>query len=52
MELAGALGYSETELLKKWRRDSKILDIFKGTQQVQQLIVTRRVLGLTSAQLR
>ena len=24
------------------RRDSKILDIFEGTQQIQQLIVARR----------
>ncbi|VXB53461.1 acyl-CoA dehydrogenase family protein [Nocardioides sp. AX2bis] len=52
VELAGSIGYSETELLEKWGRDSKILDIFEGTQQIQQLIVARRVLGLTSAQLR
>jgi acyl-CoA dehydrogenase len=52
VELAGTFGYSETELLEKWGRDSKILDIFEGTQQIQQLIVARRVLGLTSAQLK
>jgi acyl-CoA dehydrogenase len=52
VELAGSLGYSETELLEKWARDSKILDIFEGTQQIQKLIVARRVLGLTSAELR
>lgn len=52
VELAGTLGYSEAELLEKWGRDSKILDIFEGTQQIQQLIVARRVLGLTSAQLK
>ena len=52
VELAGSIGYSEVELLEKWARDSKILDIFEGTQQIQQLIVARRVLGLTSAQLR
>lgn len=52
VELCGTVGYSETELLEKWARDSKILDIFEGTQQIQQLIVARRVLGLTSAQLR
>ncbi len=28
VELAGALGYAEDELLEKWARDSKILDIF------------------------
>jgi acyl-CoA dehydrogenase len=52
VELAGSVGYSEHELLEKWARDSKILDIFEGTQQIQQLIVARRLLGLTSAQLK
>jgi acyl-CoA dehydrogenase len=52
VELASSLGYSETELLEKWSRDSKILDIFEGTQQIQQLIIARRLLGLTSAELK
>ncbi|PVG83864.1 acyl-CoA dehydrogenase [Nocardioides gansuensis] len=52
VELAGSVGYSEAELLEKWARDSKILDIFEGTQQIQQLIVARRILGLTSAELK
>ena len=52
VELAGTFGYSEVELLEKWGRDSKILDIFEGTQQIQQLIVARRLLGLTSTQLK
>ena len=50
--LLGSLGYSEDELLEKWARDSKTLDIFEGTQQIQQLIVARRLLGKTSAELR
>ncbi|HLS77804.1 MAG TPA: acyl-CoA dehydrogenase family protein [Nocardia sp.] len=52
VELAGTLGYSENLLLEKWGRDSKILDIFEGTQQIQQLIVARRVLNKTSAELK
>jgi acyl-CoA dehydrogenase len=52
VELCGAIGYGERELLEKWARDSKILDIFEGTQQIQQLIVARRVLGLSSAELK
>ena len=52
VELAGPTGYAETELLEKWARDAKILDIFEGTQQIQLLVVARRLLGLTSAQLR
>ena len=50
--LLGTLGYSEDELLEKWARDSKILDIFEGTQQIQQLIIARRILGKSSSELR
>jgi acyl-CoA dehydrogenase len=52
VELAGSIGYSEHELLEKWARDSKILDIFEGTQQIQQLIIARRLLNLPSTALR
>jgi acyl-CoA dehydrogenase len=52
VELCGSLGYSEQELLEKWARDSKILDIFEGTQQIQQLIVARRILDKSSAELK
>jgi acyl-CoA dehydrogenase len=50
--LAGAIGYGEGELLEKWARDVKILDIFEGTQQIQQLVVARLLLGKTSAELK
>lgn len=52
VELAGPLGYGEGELLEKWARDAKILDIFEGTQQIQMLIVARRVLEKSSAELK
>jgi len=52
VELLGSVGYTEGELLEKWARDAKIMDIFEGTQQIQQLIVARRLLGKTSAELR
>ena len=52
VELAGSLGYNEDELLEKWARDSKILDIFEGTQQIQQLIIARRELGKSSSELK
>ncbi|HUC00092.1 MAG TPA: acyl-CoA dehydrogenase family protein [Solirubrobacterales bacterium] len=52
VELCGAVGYGENELLEKWARDSKILDIFEGTQQIQLLIVARQLLGKTSSELR
>ncbi|MDL0430099.1 acyl-CoA dehydrogenase family protein [Marinobacter sp. TBZ242] len=52
VELCGSLGYGQTELLEKWARDSKILDIFEGTQQIQLLIIARRLLGKSSAELK
>jgi acyl-CoA dehydrogenase len=52
VELCGARAYAQTELLEKWARDAKILDIFEGTQQIQMLVVARRLLGKTSAELR
>jgi acyl-CoA dehydrogenase len=52
VELCGSIGYAENELLEKWARDAKILDIFEGTQQIQLLIVARRLLGKSSAELR
>jgi acyl-CoA dehydrogenase len=52
VELVGTIGYSEETLLEKWARDSKIMDIFEGTQQIQQLVVARRLLGLSSSELK
>jgi len=50
--LCGSAGLGEEELLEKWARDAKILDIFEGTQQIQLLIIARQLLGLTSAELK
>lgn len=52
VELCGAIGYGEAELLEKWARDAKIVDIFEGTQQIQQLIIARRLLGKSSSELK
>ena len=52
VEICGELGYSERFLLEKLARDSKIIDIFEGTQQIQQLIVARNLLGLSSRELK
>ena len=52
VELVGAVGYTEESLLEKWSRDAKILDIFEGTQQIQQLIVARKLLGKSSSELK
>jgi alkylation response protein AidB-like acyl-CoA dehydrogenase len=34
------------------RTRRRIMDIFEGTQQIQQLIIARRLLGKTSAELK
>ncbi|HVY78559.1 MAG TPA: acyl-CoA dehydrogenase family protein [Solirubrobacterales bacterium] len=52
VELCGSVGYGENDLLEKWARDAKILDIFEGTQQIQLLIVARQLLGKSSSELR
>lgn len=52
VELTGTTGYSQQTLFEKWARDSKIMDIFEGTQQIQQLVVARRLLGLSSSELK
>jgi acyl-CoA dehydrogenase len=52
VELCGSVGYGENDLLEKWARDAKILDLFEGTQQIQLLIVARQLLGKSSSELR
>lgn len=51
VEILGPLGYSRKILLEKWMRDAKINDIFEGTQQINMLIVARRILGYSSKEL-
>jgi acyl-CoA dehydrogenase len=52
VELMGPAGYSKKLLLEKWMRDAKISDIYEGTQQINQLIVARRILNYPSSMLR
>jgi len=52
VELCQSAGYTIDNLLEKFARDTKILDIFEGTQQIQQLIVARNILGLSSKELK
>jgi acyl-CoA dehydrogenase len=51
VELMGPLGLSRKLMLEKWMRDAKITDIYEGTQQINQMIVARSILGYTSAEL-
>jgi acyl-CoA dehydrogenase len=51
VELLGPLGYSRNQLVEKWMRDAKINDIFEGTQQINLMIVARRILEYSSKEL-
>ena len=51
VELLGPIGYSRKCLLEKWMRDAKINDIFEGTQQINMMIIARRILGYSSKEL-
>jgi len=52
VELLGPPAYSQKLLVEKWMRDAKINDIYEGTQQINQLIVARRILDYSSSVLR
>ncbi|MFH2098538.1 MAG: acyl-CoA dehydrogenase family protein, partial [Pseudomonadota bacterium] len=51
-EILGPLGISREYLAEKWMRDSKIMDIFEGTGQIQHLIIARSVLKMSSKELK
>lgn len=48
MDVLGEAGVLRDRLLEKLYRDVKVLDIVEGTQQVQRVVVARRLLGLPS----
>jgi acyl-CoA dehydrogenase len=52
VEILGPPAYSQGLLVEKWMRDAKINDIYEGTQQINQLIVARRILDYSSSMLR
>jgi acyl-CoA dehydrogenase len=52
VEWLGPRGYSKQLLVEKWMRDAKINDIYEGTQQINLLIIARRILDYPSSMLR
>jgi len=52
VEILGPMGYSREWLVEKLMRDSKIADLYEGTHEINLLIVARRILGYSSAELR
>ncbi|MFH2129280.1 MAG: acyl-CoA dehydrogenase family protein [bacterium] len=51
LEVLGAMGMTEDQLVEKWFRDARITDIYEGTGEIQKLIIARQILGYTSADL-
>ena len=51
VDILGPAGYSRELLVEKWMRDAKINDIFEGTQQINMMIVARRILDYSSREL-
>ncbi|MDA3038615.1 MAG: acyl-CoA dehydrogenase family protein [Actinomycetota bacterium] len=46
MQILGGYGYTREYPVERWHRDAKIYDIFEGTEQIQQLVISRAISGL------
>jgi alkylation response protein AidB-like acyl-CoA dehydrogenase len=46
IQILGGYGFVKDYPVERWHRDSKIYDIFEGTEQIQQLVIARAISGL------
>ena len=46
IQILGGYGYTREYPVERWHRDAKIHDIFEGTEQIQQLVVSRAISGM------
>ena len=46
IQILGGYGYTREYPVERWHRDSKIYDIFEGTEQIQELVISRAISGL------
>jgi acyl-CoA dehydrogenase len=46
IQILGGYGYVREYPVERWHRDAKIYDIFEGTEQIQQLVVSRAISGV------
>ncbi len=46
IQILGGYGYSREFPVERWHRDAKIFDIFEGTEQIQQLVISRAISGV------
>lgn len=51
VDLLGVMGYSREWLAEKWMRDGKINSLYEGTDQINTLVVARRLLDYSRAEL-
>ena len=43
IQVHGGFGYSREFNVEKWHRDAKIYEIFEGTKEIQQLVISRQI---------
>ena len=46
IQILGGYGYTREHPVERMHRDAKIYDIFEGTEQIQQLVISRAISGL------
>ncbi|SRR6266545_1030362 len=46
IQILGGYGYTRDYPVERMHRDAKIYDIFEGTEQIQQLVISRAISGL------
>ncbi len=46
IQILGGYGYVREYPVERYHRDAKIYDIFEGTEQIQQLVISRAISGL------
>ncbi|MEY2421375.1 MAG: hypothetical protein QOI95_1442 [Acidimicrobiaceae bacterium] len=46
IQIHGGYGYTREYPVERMHRDAKIYDIFEGTEQIQQLVISRAISGL------
>ena len=46
IQILGGYGYTREYDVERFHRDAKIMDIFEGTEQIQQLVISRAISGL------
>ena len=46
IQIHGGYGYTREYPVERMHRDAKIYDIFEGTEQIQQLVVSRAISGM------